>query len=102
MTQVFNAGVAVREDRGDDTADEFLEGVASAEPKRNQVIAIDRSRERRRVTRRGAGVFESGQESAVDRPWRVEGGEYLLLGEESLIYIYISTSFFPPSFSTGL
>lgn len=61
MTQVFNAGVAVREDRGDDTADEFLEGVASAEPKRNQVVAINRSRERRRVTRRGAGVFESGQ-----------------------------------------
>lgn len=92
MAQVFDAGIAVWEDGRDNAADEFLEGVASAEPERHQIIAIDGPGERRRVTRRRAGVFERGQETAVDWARRVEGGEDLLLQEEGLIcinkYIY--------------
>lgn len=89
MAQVFDAGIAVREDGRDNAADEFLEGVASAEPERHQVIAIDGPGERRRVARRRAGVFERGQETAVDWARRVEGGEDLLLQQEGLICIYI-------------
>lgn len=90
MPQILDAGVAVREDRRDDAAHEFLKRVPSAEPERDQVVAIDSPGERRRVARRGAGVFERRQETAVDRAWGVEGGEDLLLQEEGLICISIT------------
>lgn len=95
MTQVFDAGIAVRKDRGDNAADEFLEGVAPAEAERNEVVAVDGPRERRRITRWGAGVLEGGEEAAVDWAGGVEGGEYLLLEEEGLIYTPTTKHRFP-------
>lgn len=45
MAHVFDAGVAVREERGDEAAHELLERVAAAEAEGYEVVAVGRAGE---------------------------------------------------------
>lgn len=75
----------MREDRGDDAADELLEGVPASEAECDEVVGVDSAREGGGVTWCCGRVFEGGEETAVDWAGRVEGGEDLFLEEKSFV-----------------